>query len=209
MEVIVIQALGVIIFLCGTIDLSIKIRNVPEKRTAEITSRISHLLFWSCLVLPGIAGFFYPGLRHYDGLLGVTSLPWPTIAFMVGLLILLLGLGFLISSNQSLIRLGRGTMAFLLTEQMVNGQLYQWTRNPMSLGYYISCVGIALMAGSSVLLLGTLLVVVPIHIFNLRYFEESELSIRYGKAYFEYKNLVPFLIPRFLHFREICSKRMQ
>ncbi|MDF1612852.1 hypothetical protein [Stygiobacter electus] len=52
------------------------------------------------------------------------------------------------------------------------------------------------MAGSTYLMLGTMLVLVPAHIFNLKYFEEKELEIRYGQSYSYYKKDVPFLIPR-------------
>jgi protein-S-isoprenylcysteine O-methyltransferase Ste14 len=203
MEVIIIQALGAITFLGGTIRLGVRIRRVHEKSAAERASRISHMLYWSCLVIPGLVGLFYPGLTRYDELLGVPSLTWRSVALGVGLLLLSVGLSLLMSSNHSLIKLGRGTAAFLLTKQMVSERLYQWTRNPMSLGYYLACVGIGLMGDSSVVTFGALLVVVPIHMFNLRYFEERELGIRYGKPYVEYKRRVPFLLPKLPHGRGV------
>lgn len=195
MAVIIIQVIAAAIFLAGTIALGIAIRRAPEKNVAERASRISHLLYWSCLVLPGLASLFYPGLSHYDQILGVPSIPWRAAMLVVGLLSLLVGLGFLISSNHSLIRLGRGTAAFLLTKQIVRERLYQRTRNPMSLGYYLACVGAGLLAGSTTVTLGALLVIIPIHMLNLRYFEERELELRYGKPYIEYKQRVPFLFP--------------
>ena len=65
----------------------------------------------------------------------------------------------------------------------------------MSLGYYLACVGAGLLAGSTTVTLGALLVIIPIHMLNLRYFEERELELRYGKPYIEYKQRVPFLFP--------------
>lgn len=193
LETIIFQALGAVTFLVGSAWLGVWIRRASEKSIAEKASRISHLPYWSCLVLPGLVGFFYPGLTRYDQILGVPSLPLPGLAFVVGLVLLSVGLGFLVSSNQALIKLGRGTAAFLLTRQVVSERVYHWVRNPMSLGYYLACVGIGLIAGSTVLTLGTLLVIVPIHIFNLRYFEERELELRYGQSYLDYKRRVPFL----------------
>ncbi|MCK9365382.1 MAG: hypothetical protein M0P74_17495 [Syntrophales bacterium] len=197
MAVIIIQAIAAAIFLVGTIWLGTKIRRIPEKSAAERASRISHLLYWSCLVLPGLVSLFHPGLPRYDELLGVPSLPWRSAMLGIGLLSLSVGFGFLISSNHSLIKLGRGTAAFLLTKQMVRVRLYQWTRNPMSLGYYLACVGMGLIADSTAVTLGALLVIIPIHMINLRYFEERELELRYGKPYIEYKRRVPFMFPRF------------
>lgn len=205
MEVIIIQAIAATIFLAGTIGLGAMIRRVPEKSAAERASRISHLLYWSCLVLPGLAGLFYPGLLHYDELLGVPSLPWRPAMLVAGLLSLAAGLGFLIGSNHLLIKLGRGTAAFLLTKQMVSERLYQWTRNPMSLGYYLACVGAGLIAGSTAVTLGALLVIIPLHMINLRYFEEKELELRYGQPYIDYKRHVPFLLPRFPRREEPCA----
>ena len=65
----------------------------------------------------------------------------------------------------------------------------------MSLGWYLIFVGASLVAGSSYALLGTCLVYVPVHAFNLAYFEELELSARHGASYDEYRRRVPFLIP--------------
>jgi protein-S-isoprenylcysteine O-methyltransferase Ste14 len=37
---------------------------------------------------------------------------------------------------------------------------------------------------------------IPAHIFFLKYFEELELELRFGETYKQYKQTVPFLIPR-------------
>ncbi|MDE3089621.1 MAG: isoprenylcysteine carboxylmethyltransferase family protein, partial [Chloroflexota bacterium] len=83
------------------------------------------------------------------------------------------------------------------TQQIVRVDLYSRTRNPMSLGYYLVCVGIGLLAGSTFVTLGALLIVIPTHLFFLKYFEELELELRFGEAYLDYKRSTPFLIPRF------------
>jgi protein-S-isoprenylcysteine O-methyltransferase Ste14 len=67
----------------------------------------------------------------------------------------------------------------------------------MSLGYYLVCVGIGMLAGSTFVTLGALLFVIPAHVFFLKYFEELELELRFGEAYLDYKSRTPFLIPRF------------
>ena len=66
----------------------------------------------------------------------------------------------------------------------------------MSLGLYLMAFGIGLLAGSTYLTVGALLLFVPAHIFYLKFFEEYELELRLGQSYTEYKQRVPFLFPR-------------
>ena len=49
--------------------------------------------------------------------------------------------------------------------------------------------GVALVAG---------VLLVPVHAFYLKYFEERELEVRFGQSYLDYKRRVPFLIPGLL-----------
>lgn len=191
-----IQATGVFIFLAGSIWLAITIRRPGSTDAAENASRVSHALFWFGLVLPGAVGFFYPGLTAYDELLGMPNLPVRPVWIAAGIVSLSAGLVLVVSANRFLIKKGRGTAAFLLTEQLVSDGLYERTRNPMSLGFYAGCAGIGMIAGSLSVTLGVLIVVVPVHLFNLKYFEERELALRYGHSYVDYKRRVPFLIPR-------------
>ena len=102
----------------------------------------------------------------------------------------------MLSSNRFLMNKGRGAASFLLTKQLVTDGLYGRTRNPMSLGFYSACVGIGMVAGSLSVTLAVLLFVIPVHAVNLKLFEERELELRYGRAYLDYKQRVPFLIPR-------------
>jgi protein-S-isoprenylcysteine O-methyltransferase Ste14 len=197
METVAIQAVGVAIFFAGSVRLSRMIRREEHRSEAVRLSRLSHVLFWVCLLAPGLVGFFYPGLTRYDELLGIPSLPFRSVALVVGLLLLMCGFLLVAISNHALAKLGRGAPAFLLTEQVVCEGIYKWTRNPMSLGFYTMCVGVGLLAGSTVVTLGALLIVIPAHVFNLRYFEERELEIRHGRVYLEYKKQTPFLFPRF------------
>lgn len=196
MIVIVLQVLGTTAFAVGTLVLGAYLRRHRTKEAAEKTSRVSHGLYWVGLVLPGFIGIFYPGLTHFDEIVGVPSLPARPIALGLGVVVLLLGLGLNLASQMALRRLGEGTNAFWLTQRLVAGNLYARTRNPMSLGYYLQCVGLGLIAGSTYITLGSLLGVVPVHIFNLPYFEELELSLRLGPSYQEYKRSVPFLLPK-------------
>lgn len=196
MKTILVQAIGVIVFAVGTVILGRRIRRVGDKAEAQRASRISHLLFWGCLLGPGLVGVFFPGLRQYDQLLGFPSLPLTPVAFALGFLLMVPGIGLMIWSNRALFRIGRGSAAFFLTEEVVLRGIYLRTRNPMSLGFYLACVGVGLLAGSLAVTLGSLLVIVPVHLFNLKYFEERELELRFGEEYLDYRSRTPFLIPR-------------
>lgn len=199
MEIIIIQGIGALIFLSGSIWLGEKIRKTDNNKTAENASRISHLLFWCALLLPGIVGLFYPGIKSYDKLLNISGLPDSTVLIVAGSIFLCSGLILMIASNRSLIIKGRGAAAFLLTKELVSKGLYEHTRNPMSLGFYAACVGIGMIAKSFTITFAAILIIIPIHILNLKYFEERELEMRYGQAYTDYKKRVPFLIPKLKH----------
>ena len=75
------------------------------------------------------------------------------------------------ASNAALKRIGRGAAAFKLTEAVVQSAVYKRMRNPMSLGYYLVAVAISLLAGSTYLTCITVLLLIPAHAFNLKYFE--------------------------------------
>ena len=57
--------------------------------------------------------------------------------------------------------------------------------------------------GGDVGTLGALFIIAPVHAFNLKYFEERELELRYRGAYSTYKQKVPFLVPRFGQSRKV------
>jgi protein-S-isoprenylcysteine O-methyltransferase Ste14 len=111
---------------------------------------------------------------------------------------MLAGLYLLFVSNVALHRLGNGANAFRLTTRLVATDIYQRTRNPMSLGYYLSCLAIGLLAGSTTVTVGALIAIIPAHLLFLIYFEELELELRLGQAYLDYKQSVPFMVPKLL-----------
>jgi protein-S-isoprenylcysteine O-methyltransferase Ste14 len=92
--------------------------------------------------------------------------------------------------------LGSGANAFRLTRQIVAGDIYKYTRNPMSLGYYLLSPSLGFISGSTLVTLAVLLGLVPAHLFFLKFFEELELGLRFGESYEQYKQKAPFLIPR-------------
>jgi len=188
---------GLLAFAFGVGILGLRLRRSPSKENAERYSRIAHLLFFAGLVTPGTLWLFYPGLAHLDELVGLDPLPMKPFFLIIGILIALPGLYLLGITNKALRDLGSGANAFRLTKLIVEKDIYQYTRNPMSLGYYLFSLGIGFISGSTFLTLGVLFGLVPAHIFFLKYFEELELELRFGEPYKEYKRKTPFLAPRF------------
>jgi protein-S-isoprenylcysteine O-methyltransferase Ste14 len=196
MVTLVLAALGTLAFVTGVAVLGAWLRRHPSQANAERSSRIMHALFYACLVAPSLVLIFYPGLTHLDGLVSLRPLPWKPFFLAAGILLLIPGLALFGLSNRSLRVLGSGANAFLLTKRMVETDIYRYTRNPMSLGYYLLSLGIAFISGSTLVTLAVLLGLIPAHLFFLLFFEESELGLRFGESYRQYKRQVPFLIPR-------------
>lgn len=196
MFTILLQVFGACTFVGGTYALGRSIRKNPEREFAERRSRSGHLLIYACLVFPATLGIFYPGLTRLDGVIGIGRLPFRNIVLPLGYLLLFAGLSLMYAAYLGLTYRGQGAPAFKLTKKLVVGGIHRRTRNPMSLGFYLTCLGVSLAAGSTYCTLGTLLVLVPAHLFYLKYIEERELEIRFGETYRAYRQNVPFMIPK-------------
>jgi protein-S-isoprenylcysteine O-methyltransferase Ste14 len=195
---VILQVLGWLFFTLATVALGIWLRKHPGKTNAEWTSRILHFLFWVGVIPPTGLGVFYPGLWRFDEVLGLSPLPRLSILPVVGISMLLIGVFLFLVSNIVIRFSGKGAHAFLLTKQVATVSVYRWTRNPMSMGFYFWSVGGGLLIGSTYWTFGALLLVIPMHIFYLKFFEEYELELRLGQPYLEYKRMVPFLFPRWV-----------
>jgi protein-S-isoprenylcysteine O-methyltransferase Ste14 len=195
MVTIVLQMLAWLVFLVGALVLGAWLRSHPDKRNAVSASRILHLLFWMGVVPAAGLGVLYPGLTGFDQALGLSPLPRHPLVLTAGAFGLVVGSCLLIVSNIALGLSGDGAAAFLLTKRLVAAHIYNRTRNPMSLGLYLGAVGLGLVVRSTYMTLGALLVVIPVHVFYLKYFEEYELELRLGQTYLAYKQQVPFLLP--------------
>jgi protein-S-isoprenylcysteine O-methyltransferase Ste14 len=196
MAVIMLQIMGWVAFVGATLLIGSWLRQHRDKATAEWTSRVMQGLFFAGLVIPGALGVFYPGYTNYDALMGVPSLPLRPLPLALGAVLLLAGLYLVAVSLMALRHLGHGANAFRLTTELVAGDIYQRTRNPMSLGYYMCCMSAGLLAGSTIVTVAALVTIIPAHLLYLIYFEELEVALRLGPAYLVYKQNVPFLIPR-------------
>jgi protein-S-isoprenylcysteine O-methyltransferase Ste14 len=188
--------LGLFSFVVGVGVLGIWLRKYPSKENAEKSSRIIHFLFFAGLGTPVVIGFFYPGLTHLDALIGIAPLPLKTLFLILGLIIGIPGLTLQGITLKALRTMGSGANAFRLTQRIVVQDIFKYTRNPMSLGYYCCAIAIGFIFGSTLLTLFVLLGLIPAHLFALKFFEEQELGLRFGESYAQYKQNVPFLFPK-------------
>ena len=198
MIVLYFGLVGLLAFAFGVRILGLWLRKNQSKVNAEKSSCIMHFLFFAGLVLPPILSFFYPGITRLDVLVGFHPLSPKPLFLVVGIILLAPSLYFLIVSNRLLRALGRGANAFRLTKKIVENDVYQITRNPMSLGFYLFALALGLISGSTLFTLAVLFGLVPVHIFFLKYFEELELELRFGDSHKEYKQKTPFLVPTLL-----------
>jgi protein-S-isoprenylcysteine O-methyltransferase Ste14 len=196
MSAILFGLVGLLAFFLGALILGSSLRRSPNLARAECYSRIMHFLFFSGLGLPFIIACFTPGLAALDALLGLPPLPDFFLLRLLGAFLAIPGLYLMSISGKALNAQGSGANAFKLTRRIVVQDIYRRTRNPMSLGYYLVGLAIGLLTGSTLLIVYVMLGIIPAHLFFLCYFEELELSLRFGPAYRQYQQQVPFLIPR-------------
>ena len=180
----------------GAIVLGIWLRQNPSKENAEKSSRVMHFLFFAGQIAPPIVVFFYPGISRLDELVGLNPLPMRPVFLGIGILLAIPGFYFMAVTNKLLRAIGKGTNAFVLTQHVVNDDIYKRTRNPMSLGFYMLAIALGLVTGSTFATLAAVLCIIPSHLVFIKYFEEKELELRFGESYLEYKKNVPFLFPK-------------
>ncbi|MFL7870009.1 MAG: isoprenylcysteine carboxylmethyltransferase family protein [Anaerolineales bacterium] len=195
MIVLYLGFVGLLAFIMGAGILGIWLRKDPTKTNAEKFSRIMHFLYFAGLGSPFAISLFYPGLTHLDQLVGLKPLPWRAVFLAAGSMLLVPGLYFFAVSNKLLRVSGSGANAFRLTKHIVETDIYKYTRNPMSLGYYLGALGLGFISGSTLFTLYVLLGIIPAHLFFLKFFEELELELRLGESYKAYKQKTSFLIP--------------
>lgn len=119
---------------------------------------------------------------------------WPQ--FLIGLVILLLGLFVMGETILTFIQIGKGTLApWSPTRKLITGGMYAYVRNPMIMGVITVLIGEAIAIASLPILIWAILVFV----INTAYFiwsEEPGLEKRFGAEYVEYKKNVPRWLPR-------------
>jgi protein-S-isoprenylcysteine O-methyltransferase Ste14 len=193
--VISLGLLGLLAYLIFIAWMGLWLRKYPSKVNAEKSSRFIRFFPFVGIGIPFTICVFFPGLTHLDAFMGIGPLPLKGFFFMLGWFLLVPGVYFFGIPNLLLRTMESGDVGFRLAGRMIDTNIYQYTRNPMSLGFYILILSIALIINSSLLTLYVLLGIIPADLFYLKYFEEFELEVRFGEAYKHYKDKVSFLFP--------------
>ena len=195
MAVIWLVLVGIAAFAVASVACGLWLRSHPTKANAERTSRLLHFLFFALLNLLPLAVFISPGIFNLDAVTGLPPLTPRAAWAALGAVLAVPGVYLLTVTNKALRALGSGANAFRLTQNVVSSTIYERTRNPMSLGFYLWVVAVGLLFGSTTFTLIALFGVVPSHVVFLRVFEEVELPLRLGDSYRAYQARTPFLLP--------------
>jgi protein-S-isoprenylcysteine O-methyltransferase Ste14 len=169
----------------------------PTKKAAKIASIIMHIIVVFCIVVPPLILLNYSDTYNYDELLNIPSFHLHMILKAVAIVIMIIGLALILIAIMSLAIKGGGSPAIALTEKLANDFLYKYTRNPLIFGVILFLISTGFLIGSSFYTLWALIGYTSGAILYLKLFEETELEIRFGQSYLEYKKSVPFLIPGF------------
>lgn len=118
------------------------------------------------------------------------------VMLALGVLLIILGLGFVVYTNKAFLRVGKGTLApWDPPKKLVVAGAYKYVRNPMISGVLMIVLGEALIFSSIELFILFILFFIVNHIYFV-YSEEPSLIKRFGDDYIEYKKNVPRWIPR-------------
>ena len=196
MKLIYVQLIGCIITVVCSIVLGLWLKKYPSKAKAVTITLNIHLVLFCAYIVPLFLVLFGENFTQYDLKLGLPLSGFPTGLKIVGTITLILGIFLGFASVLTLLFYGMGLPAIYLSEKLAGKGLYTFTRNPMSLGFYIMLISFALLRGSIFFILWSLIVIIPTHICFLKFFEERELELRFGEPYIEYKKRIPFLLPR-------------
>lgn len=114
----------------------------------------------------------------------------------IGTFLIVLGLGFVIYTNQAFFRVGKGTLApWDPPKKLVVIGAYRYVRNPMISGVLMIVFGEALIFASIELFVLFVLFFIVNHVYFV-YSEEPGLIKRFGEDYIVYKKNVPRWMPR-------------
>ena len=133
------------------------------------------------------------------------SLNLPDIPYnlnLIAYILFFIGTILVISVFYFFITFGKGTPVpkqitnKLITKKLVVKGPFEYTRNPMAIGFFLILLGMAFYYQSYSLLFLTAIMAIIGHLFIV-HIEEKDMEQRFGKEYLEYKKKVPRWLPKF------------
>lgn len=174
------------------------------KKTKEMTAepRIRWkqlLLYLSVFVIAPIVTFVLG--RWLDEIAGLNGFPPLPLNLIIGFPVFFGGLAIGIKSTRELYKIGYGLPWGKLngksqTTRLVTNGVYEYCRNPMTLGYSLLPCGMGIMFKSPGMTFFIPAMIIAVAIVYVKVWEEPGLEKRFGEDYREYKRKTPFLIPR-------------
>ncbi|MCP2520558.1 phosphatidylethanolamine N-methyltransferase family protein [SCandidatus Aminicenantes bacterium Aminicenantia_JdfR_composite] len=73
---------------------------------------------------------------------------------------------------------------------LITTGIYKWSRNPQYMGWSLTLLGISIMGKSGLALLLTTVLIISVHLYNIK-LEEPHLERIFGKEYYHYKLNTP------------------
>jgi len=162
----------------------------------SFTKRMIAMLFAGVFFLVILPYLFLVICPSVDERLGLDRILPGAVTIIIGGTIMVCGFAMAFWTISLQLDQGRGTpLPMMPTQELLTSGPFRYCRNPMTLGAILAYLGMTLGAATAigaalVLLLGSLLII------YLRRVEEKELVERFGEQYLEYKQSVPFIIPR-------------
>jgi len=145
------------------------------------------------IILPYLFLVICPSL---DERLGLDRIEPGAATIVIGCILMVVGFFFSFWSIMMKLTQGRGTpLPMMPTQGLITTGPFRYCRNPMTLGTILAYLGMTIAAATVVgvalvLALGSLLIT------YLKKVEDKELAERFGEQYLEYKERVPFIVPR-------------
>lgn len=131
-----------------------------------------------------------------DRLVGLKSMV-PQPYNWIGMAPFVFGSIIVIWASYTYMMKGKGTtVPYEPTQDLIIEGPYKLVRNPMVIGTHFLVIGLAIVIGSWIFMLLSILSVINGHLYAVE-IEEREMETRFGEKYLEYKSRVPRWFPKF------------
>ena len=167
-----------------------------SQREHSFTKRIIALLPAGVLFLLILPYLFLVICPSLDERFGLDRIEPGAATIIIGVILMAVGFFFAFWTISLQLDQGRGTpLPMMPTQELIIAGPFRYCRNPMTLGTILAYLGLSIAAATAVgvalvLAFGSLLIT------YLKKVEEKELAERFGEQYLEYKQRVPFIVPR-------------